>query len=138
VKVVLDSNIYVSAYAFDRDPERILDLAAVKAFRVYSSIYIIEEVIWVLHEKLDWGKRFAELAGQRIARSSTVVPVRGSCIKGPDPVDPNDGPIIKTCLAIRADFLVTRDKDLLSLSVRGTQILTAGKFLRHLRYQGIS
>ena len=137
MKVVLDSNIYISAFGFDRGPERIINLGLATNFRIYSSLYIIGEVTRVLHEKLGMSERFADLAGKRITRYSTVVPIRGSSLKGPSPLDPKDGPIIKTCLASRADFLVTGDKELLSITVRGLEIINAAQFLRHLRTQGI-
>ncbi|MFZ0931726.1 MAG: putative toxin-antitoxin system toxin component, PIN family [Syntrophobacteraceae bacterium] len=138
MKVVLDSNIYVSAFGYDRGPERIIDLGLATNFRIYSSLYIIEEVTRVLHERLGMSQRFAELAGRRITRYSTVVPIRGSSLKGPSPLDPKDGPIIKTCLASRADFLVTGDKELWSVAVRGLEIVNPTQFLRHLRHQGIT
>lgn len=137
MKVVLDSNIYVSAFGFDRGPEKIINLGVATNFKIYSSLYIVDEVKKVLHEKLGMSERFAELAGKRIIRFSTVVPIRGSSLKGPSPLDPKDGPIIKTCLASRADFLVTGDKELLSMAVRGVEIVKAAQFLRHLRSQGI-
>jgi len=138
VKVVLDSNIYISAFGFDRGPERIIDLGLASNFRIYSSLYIIEEVTKVLHEKLGMSERFATLAGKRIIRFSKVVAVRGSSLRGPIPIDLNDGPIIKTCLTSRADFLVTGDKELFSLAVRGLKIVSPAQFLRHLKNQGIS
>lgn len=138
MKVVLDSNIYVSAFGFDRGPERIINLGLATNFRIYSSLYIIQEVTRVLHERLGMSQRFAELAGKRISKYSTVAPIRGSSLKGPSPIDPKDGPIIKTCLATRADFLVTGDKELLSMTVSGLEIINATQFLRHLRHQGIT
>jgi putative PIN family toxin of toxin-antitoxin system len=137
VKVVLDSNIYISAFAFDRDPEKIIEFGIAMKFRVYSSMYIIEEVKRILGEKLGAGERFVVLAGKRIEKYSTVVPVRGSARTEVVPVDPKDGPIVKTCLAWRADFLVTGDKRLFPLSIRGVEIVGVSGFLRHLRTGGI-
>lgn len=137
MKVVLDSNVYVSAFAFDRGPEKIIDLGIAGKFKVYSSLYIIEEVKRVLHEKLGMSERFSTLAGKRIERYSSVVPVRGG-LHGPSPVDAKDGPIIKTCLASKADILVTGDKVLSSLVVSGMMILSPEQFLRHLSTQGIA
>ena len=136
MKVVLDSNVYVSAFGFDAGPEEIVNLGLAGKFKVYSSLYIIEEVKRVLHVKLGMSERFSALAGKRIERYSNVVPVRGS-LGGPEPVDPKDGPIIKTCLASKAHFLVTGDKELASLEVRGMKILSPAQFLRQLKIQGI-
>jgi putative PIN family toxin of toxin-antitoxin system len=137
VKVVFDSNIYVSAYCFDRDPETVIDLGIAGKFNVYSSLYIIKEVRDVLvSDRLKMSTRFASLAAKRIERYSQVVPVRGG-VRGPIPTDPGDGPIVKTCLACKADILVTRDKGLLHLPIRGMQSFNAGQFLRYLREHGI-
>lgn len=136
MKVVLDSNVYVSAFLFDRDPEKLVNLGIANKFRVYSSIYIIEEVKRVLHEKLETSERFAYLSGERIARHSTVVPVHGG-VNGPIPTDIKDGPIVKTCLSCRADFLITRDKQLAKLSISGTKTINVGQFVDQLRLEGI-
>lgn len=137
MKVVLDSNVYVSAFGFDAGPERIIELGLATNFKIYSSLYIIDEVKRVLREKLGTSERFAVLAGKRIERFSNVVPVRG-VPDVPIPIDPNDGPIIKTCLASKADFLVTGDKELSALDVKGLSIVSPAQFLRHLRTQGIA
>jgi hypothetical protein len=137
VKVVLDSNIYVSAFGFDRGPEQIIDLGRATNFKIYTSLYIVQEVKRVLVEKLGFSERFATLAEKRIIRFSSVVAIRGSSLKGPSPVDPKDGPIIKTCLASRADFLVTGDSRLLELEVRGLEVVSPSQFLRRLKSQGV-
>lgn len=136
MKVVLDSNIYVSAFCFDRDPETVINLGMAGKFKVYSSLYIIHEVRTVLSQKLKMSERFTSLAAERIERYSTVVPVRGS-IRGPIPTDPSDGPIVKTCLASKADFLVTRDKQLSRLPIRGMKSFNAAQFLNYLEMHGI-
>ena len=138
MKVVLDTNIYVSAFLFDRGPERIFDLGRATNFRVYSSLYIIDEVKKVLHEKMGTSARFALLAGERVRRFSEVVPIRGSSIIAPGPTDAKDGPIIKTCLTSRADFLVTGDKKLALLKVPGLDIVSASAFLQRLRNHGVA
>jgi uncharacterized protein len=136
VKVVLDSNIYVSAFCFDGDPEKVINLGIAGKFKVYSSLYIIREVQAVLSKKLNMSERFASIAAKRIERYSNVVPVRGG-VRGPVPTDPGDGPIVKTCLACKADFLITRDKRLSRLPIRGMKSLNAGQFLGYLRVHGI-
>jgi predicted nucleic acid-binding protein len=90
-----------------------------------------------LVDKLGTTDRFATLAELRIARLSHVEGVSGSAVWGPSPVDPKDGPIVKTCLACRADFLVTGDKKLTRLAVPGLRIMTPSAFLRYLQTQGI-
>jgi predicted nucleic acid-binding protein len=48
--------------------------------------------------------------------------------------DPNDDMIVATALKAKADYLVTRDKDLLSLgSYHGIQIVTPEAFMEMLR-----
>jgi uncharacterized protein len=136
VKVVIDSNIYISAFCFDRDPEEVVNLGMANKFKLYSSLYIIHEVKTVLHEKLAMSARFASLAAKRIEKYSNVVPVRGG-ISGPFPTDAKDGPIVKTCLACKADVLVTRDKQLSRLPIRGMRSLNAGQFLGYLKTEGI-
>lgn len=138
MKVVLDSNVYVSAFLRDRNPERIIELGRATNFRIYSSLYIIRRGQERSPRETGYEWRFAALAGERVRRFSNVVAVRGSSVKGPSIVDPKDGPIIKTCLASRADFLVTGDKKLSELKVSGLEIVSPSQFLRQLKSLGIA
>lgn len=137
MKVVLDTNVYISAFLFDRGPERIIELGRASNFRIYSSRYIVEELQDTLQNKLLTGRRFAELAAIRVTRFATIVGVSGAAPGDPWEVDPQDSPIVKTCLNSKADFLVTGDKKLLKLRLHGVKILNDSAFLRHLRSQGI-
>lgn len=137
MKVVLDTNVYVSALLFDRGPERIIELGQAGTFRIYASRYIVDELHNTLETKLGTGHRFAELAAIRITRFAAIVGVSGSGAVDALEVDAQDSPIVKTCLNSKADFLVTGDKKLLKVRLRGVKILTPSAFLNHLHSQGI-
>jgi uncharacterized protein len=137
VKVVLDTNVYVSAFLFDRGPERIIELSRAGHFRVFSSLYIVEELREVLAGKLGTSQRFAALAAIRVAKLSRVVGIAGAPSEGIQPIEPRDSPILKTCFASKADFLITGDKQLLALRLRGIAISTPHGFLQHLRSLGV-
>ena len=137
MKVVLDTNVYVSAFLFDRGPERIIELGVASNFRIYSSRYIIEELRDVLVGKLGATPRFGALAAIRVSKLAAVVGVSGSVPRGTTGIDAQDSPIVKTCLSSKADFLVTGDKKLLNLRLPGIVILKSAAFLQHLRSRGI-
>lgn len=55
-RVVLGSNIYVSAFNFGGAPEEIIRLAEEGIFELYVSPFIVQEVKGVLKEKFGWSE----------------------------------------------------------------------------------
>ncbi len=139
-KTVLDTTVLVSALL---NPHRggasyeLLRLADAGAFDLYLSDDILEETAAVLLNEPRLRRRYkysdedvVEYC-QELTRFATVVTdvpeirvVR----------DPNDDMILACAIAAGTDYLITRDKDLLSLSEhKGIEILTPEDFLQVLR-----
>lgn len=68
-KVVLDSNVYISALVFGGVPQKILDLIESQGLRLYVSQSIMDEVTGVLMKKFGWTEaeveQFLSLLWQR-------------------------------------------------------------------------
>jgi putative PIN family toxin of toxin-antitoxin system len=109
------------------------------AFELFVSEEILEETAGVLprrgriRERYAFSDEDAIEYCQELTRFATVVsdvrPIRGVV-----PRDPEDDMIIACALAADADYIVTRDKDLLSLrKYENISIITPEAFLEVLR-----
>ncbi len=143
-KAVLDTTVLVSAFlrhipggaSFD-----LLRLADAGVFEFYLSDEILEETAGVLLRAGCLRERYIYNDDQvveycqnlgRLAHVVDDVPVV-QVVR-----DPNDDMIIGCALAANADYLVSRDKDLLSLgSHEGISIVAPEAFLQILRATGV-
>lgn len=135
LRVVLDSNAWVSGLLFGGPPDEVLHLAREGRFDLFISRSIEEEVLGVLEQpRLNLtSEELADAASdlKRIPRDRIVVRRRfpGSC-----PGDPNDEHILESAYAAEADYLVTGDaKHLLPLrEFEGIKIVSPRAFLEAL------
>lgn len=129
-KVVLDSNVLISALGYEGSERNILRRCFRKEIQFYLTKEIIDEVLRVLdYPKFDFSeKQKSELKlilseyGQMVYASNRL-----SLIKE----DPSDNRFLECALAIDADYLITGDKHLLKLKSFGnTTIVRAPDFFR--------
>lgn len=133
MRVTFDSNIFVSALNYAGPPARLLELAALDAFRLQLSREILDETARILAQKFRWPAQ--DVAEARSVLSSIahhVVPhVQLDVVKR----DPDDNRVLECAQASGSDYIVTGDKDLLELEkYAGARILRPGEFLSLLRY----
>lgn len=126
-RVVLDSNIFVSAIVWGGNPEKVLNLWLEEEFILFISPKILLEILMVLAKfQIPAGligkiKSLIENHAEKIIPKSDFKACR----------DPKDNLFLNLCFDCRADYLVTGDKDLLSLKkFKGTKILKPQEFLR--------
>jgi putative PIN family toxin of toxin-antitoxin system len=143
-RAVLDTTILVSAFlrpvgggaAFD-----LLVLAQQENFELALSSDILAETRDVLLTRPHLRRRYIYPDAAVIAFTDNLaqVAVMAAALPAVSVVrDPADDMIIATALATSADFLVTRDKDLLDLGTHaGIAILSPEDFLALLRQQPI-
>lgn len=119
-RVVLDCNICVQAVAFDNGPAaRALRAAEAGHFELFVSAATLGELRRVLaYEEIRTispSLTPARLAAflERLAYRSTLI--RRVRHVFDFPRDPRDEPYLDLCAAVKADYLVTRDKDMLWL-----------------------
>ena len=128
MKVVLDTNIYISAVLFGGNCEEILRLATQRSFELIISKSIILEIEAVLKEKFKWSKKQVSETLAYIKNISTLSKpnISISVIKE----DPSDNKIIECAIFVGANYIVTGDKNpLLPVKeYKGIKIVSPAEF----------
>ncbi len=121
LKVVFDTNIYVMAAGMPGGyVDYWLDMATPPGnkFTLYASPAILAEVQEKLEEKLQFERSLAVAYIDRIKRIAEVVnPTQKLWVVENDP---DDNSILECAAEVRADVLVSADKDLLKLRRYGS------------------
>lgn len=123
-RVVLDSNVLISALHFGGQPEELLLLANQGIIEIFLSPFILEETARVLKEKLGWQEKKVRGIFRIIKEVATIIEPKIELNVIPE--DAADNHILACAVQARADFLVTGDKHhLLPLrQYQGVKILT--------------
>ena len=138
LNVVFDSVIWISAFVTDEGLARALFAQCVEKADLYTAEEILQEIRRVLLEKKHLRSQFAY---DDTEVDEFIMALRDECsIVSPLPEirviqrDPNDDIIIACAIAAHADYIVSRDRDLLDLSVyQGIQIVSPEAFMQILR-----
>lgn len=127
LRVVADSNIYISAFNFGGLPQKILQLAEDGVFELCLSESLIQEIRGVLIEKFQWlPKEVDTMLVPLIEISFVVKPT----IRLNFASDPDDDRVLECAVAAKASLIVSGDNDLLRIKIfRGIPILSARQFI---------
>ena len=133
MKVVLDTNIFLSGWLWGGIPDSILKLGEDRLINICASEAILNE----LQSTLSRNKFRSKLQILGVTVSDLMAGVRYlvevypiSEINVPDLRDRNDNMILATAIAAGADVIVTGDLDLLVLQeYQGIVIVTARDFI---------
>ncbi|MBI5555565.1 MAG: putative toxin-antitoxin system toxin component, PIN family [Elusimicrobia bacterium] len=129
VKIVLDTNVIVSALHFGGNPDKILNLANKGVIELIISPFILGEVADVLQRRFNWSEKEIANALAAIKEIATLIqPVHKlSVIKEKD----SDNRILECAVSGKADFIVSGDaKHILPLKeYLGIKILKPTEFL---------
>ncbi len=130
--MVLDTNVLVSGIAYPAsNPGKILAAWQRGSVTVVLSPYIIEELLLALprmNHRLNWPMQRFEQEVELLALQVELVE--------PDVLpqtvvrDASDLPVLGALLASKADYLITGDKDLLTLADQYPAIVTPAEFWR--------
>ena len=127
-KVVIDTNVLVSAVLFGGAPERVLDLARDGVLAGVTSLYILGEFRSVMMgPKFGIPRVTAEALALEIADFTEVMAVERAIGCWVD--DPGDDPIIETALVAKATHVVTGDQTLLRARIPGLRMVTVASLL---------
>jgi putative PIN family toxin of toxin-antitoxin system len=125
--VVFDSGVWISAFQFRGTPRKALD-SATGQVTIALCAPILAEVHSVLKAKFQWQSEDIDEALAEYDTDAIIVAIFGSirgCCR-----DSKDDMVLECALLAGAAFIVTRDKDLLTLSsFRGIRILSPRDFL---------
>lgn len=136
MRIVVDTNVWVSGLLWKGLPTEILRLAETRHIEICSTTAIVTE----LERVLEYGRIQKQLDKLQLTRSDVVgfaltlmVIVEPIVLTSNISVDPDDDMFIACALAARADYIVSGDQHLLTLGQwQGIQIVTVNDFLsRH-------
>jgi len=129
MRVVLDTNIFVSGIHWSGDSNKILLIWRNKRFELIAPIPIIEEIIKTLEEfRIPLSKEDISSWENIILENALLVEPEESIVVVED--DKDDDKFIEAAVAGKADYIVTQDNHLLKIKeFRGIKILTPKEFL---------
>jgi putative PIN family toxin of toxin-antitoxin system len=138
-RAVIDTTVLISAFLTEEGVSaKLLEEACAGAFVVCLSNEIIAEMRRRLLEPSRMRARY-DYADERVETQCRDLELVSELISDLPNVhaverDPNDDMIVATALKAKADYLVTRDKDLLSIGVyEGVKMITPEMFMGILR-----
>ena len=129
MRVVLDTNVFISGIHWSGSSEKVLRAWIKKDFELVSSLPIIEELIRILMsfkipldpEDISWWESLI------LEKSIIVVPKEKVNIV----TDPDDNKFVEAALEGEAQYIISQDKHLLVLKeYRGIKIVHPDHFLK--------
>ena len=130
MRVLLDTNVLISAVLFRGVPRRLLDAALKGEIELITSFALLQELEEVLIDRFEFTPRIAAATRAELESIADVV----------DPVDvprvcrdPDDDQVLAAAVDAEAKVIVSGDKDLLALNEhRSIAILSPAQFERGL------
>lgn len=134
MRLVVDTNVLVSAFLWQGTPGRLIELAGEKEVALYTTRALIDELAEVLHRK--------KLSKQVMATGLTAVTmirnyrrlatlVTARQLVQPVSRDADDDAVLACALAAEADLIVSGDRDLVGLKTfRGIPIVVPAEAVR--------
>ena len=135
MRLVLDTNVALSALLWRGTPYRLLDTLrqAAPTVQLYSGLLLLEELADVIG-RAHCARRLAVIganARQLVADYASVMEIVEPAAIAATSSDPDDDVVLATALAAQADYIVSGDRDLLTLkSFRNIPIVTAAEAVR--------
>lgn len=129
LKVVFDTNIFISAIIFGGNPRKCLELARNKEIVVYTSQKLLLELANKLHHKFKWENEDIQDLIIGISKFVNIILPKKEIDKIKK--DPADNRVLETAQEIDEDYIISGDsKHILPLRKFGkTRITTAANFL---------
>jgi putative PIN family toxin of toxin-antitoxin system len=115
LRVVLDTNVLVSAIISDGKSRDLLKLGIAKQFSIVTSDLILKELVVVLHRpKFKTSQDEVQRVIAALMRTAEVVNVKSKFKAVKE--DPKDDMVVETAYDGNADMIVTGDSHLLALN----------------------
>lgn len=134
MRVVVDTNVFISGFRNSGKPRMVLEQAVAGAYILIVSEVIKLEIEAILLRKLGWSLPIVDPKFEQLVRIAEMVcPVH--TVTACD--DPDDNMFLEAAVEGNADCIVTGDKrHLLPMKMfRGIEIITPGDFLLRLESQ---
>jgi|SRR5580704_11710873 putative PIN family toxin of toxin-antitoxin system len=127
-RVVLDTNVYISALLFGGLPGSVLDLAILGAFTLILSPALLDELDEKLRAKFEMTMEDTAFLRARLETVGEIVEP-GEVLKVIVD-DPDDNRVLECAVKGKADLIVSGDRHLLKLGMyRGIKIVTVRQFM---------
>jgi uncharacterized protein len=128
MRVVADTNIYISALMFGGVPGRFLDLALGRRFTLVTSKALLDELDEKLRGKFAVSESDARAIRAKLEGNASVVNPDFELNAVAD--DPDDNRVLECAVAGEADFIVSGDRHLLRIGAyEGIAIVTVRQFV---------
>ena len=134
-RVFIDTNIFISAYFWPGNERNLVSIPQ-KNIKYYTSQQVLDEIKKVLMEKFNVNiNEINEYISKILSKFFIAKPdVKSQVVVR----DEKDTDILKSALSEKCTFLITGDKDLLTLKkVINTRILTSTELIKELKLKFI-
>jgi len=132
-RVVLDTNIYISAIIFGGKPEEVFLLAKEEEIELFVSAAIIAEVATKLSDKFRWSNADVTDFIREIGEAATIIkPSRQLAVIE---ADESDNRVLECAVQSKAEYIVSGDQQhLLPLkNYQGIKIISPARFLKRIK-----
>ena len=130
LKVVIDTNIFISGLNFIKNESEVLDLFIKGEIEVYISLFILAEIERILRKKFRWREDQIQQTLNKIKQKAIIVSpkVKISVIKEKS----DDNRILECALEGRAQYIISGDeRHIIPLKeFKGIKVLRASEFLK--------
>ena len=128
MRVVIDTNVYISALMFGGLPGSLLQLALSRSFVAVISPALLDELDEKLRLKFEISAKEATLIRAKLESIAEIV--RPEMVLHEIEDDPDDDRVLECALEGEANYIVTGDRHLLKLGIyEGVPIVTVRQFL---------
>lgn len=126
-RIVLDTNVYISALRYGGNPQLVLDQVLYGEFQLLTSTPLEDELKRVLREKFSYSPhQILETTASLWKQAERVGPKKRLSICQDD----SDNRVLECALEGKADFIVTGDRHLLNLPIiEALAIVTPAAFV---------
>ena len=126
MRIVIDTNVFISGLVFDGIPEKVIKSALSKDNKLIISAYIINETSRNLKNKFGLQPESLQLYQATMSVSQVIYFDPFLWVLSDEP----DNRVLETALKGKADFIVTGDKKLLGLKrYKNIRIIKPAEFL---------
>lgn len=133
MRVMLDTNIFISMIFFPSNQTRELVRRLAENHQIVVCDYVIEELRLVVERKFPGKKKFLDRFFLELPFELAYTPKSLDLDEYPEMRDAKDAPILATAIMEGVDIFLTGDKDFLVLEVDMPEIMTMAEFLQMYR-----
>ena len=130
MRVMLDTNIFISMIFFPSNQTRELAEKLTERHQIIVCDYVVEELRLVTDRKIPANRKILDCFFRELPFELVYTPKTISMEDFPDIRDTKDLPILATAILENVDVFITGDKDFLVLDVDTPDIVTITDFLK--------